>query len=330
MSRAIIAIRGPALRCAIIAALLARQWSGLGRRIVVKPDWSGEGGELLLRPGFARFHGEIRLDGKALGDGRVAFAYDVDCGDGTVSLPFAPFGIANRGVAFHHYWRRAEALGEMAQLTDYALALALHEADRTPDKQLLARLRVEQGVWVGREAYARTLLAHSGVEEGGAGEICDLAIDCDAPHDDWIDNTLRLHIAADIPGIEWLACVNAARRIVRLAADLPSAGPARREYLRLARHEHERIADMRALLAAATPTPALERKVALFTACGRIPMEDFEVFTQPEWLAALWAKDHRPARHDRMADAMPPADLTRWLRELGAQIRQLAGQGAAA
>lgn len=330
MSGARILVRGPAMRCAIVAVLLSRQWAGLGREIVVDADWGGESGEVLLRPGYARFDQEIGFDPEGLPKMRPAFAYDVACGEQRISLPFSLFGMANGGVAFHHFWLRAQSLGETIPLAGYSLALQYHFAGSAPDNALLARLPLEHGIWVAREAYVRSLLGSAQVHEAKVSGDCDLIIDCGAQEVRWNGDTIAVYVDTTLPGIEWLASANAARRIAKLAARPRDTGPARREYIRLASQEAARIADMETLLLGGSPSPALGRKIAVFEACGRIPMEDFEIFTQPEWLAALWAKGHRPARHDRLADAMPEADLKRWLGALGAQIGELSAQGVPA
>lgn len=326
MSGVRIAITGPALRCGIVAALLSRQWAGLGREIVVDAHWAAEDGEVLLRPGFARFHGEIDFNAVGHTSCRPALAYDVEVGDDRVALPLTPFGVATRGVAFHHFWLRAANMGEGRPLSDYSLALRLHQAGKALDGALIERLQIDSGLWVACNAYARALLEHAGVREVATTDSCEIVIDCDAREGGWVGNVIAICADGSIPGLEWLTSVNAARRIAKLAANLDRAGPAQREYNRLTDHEAERVSDMRVLLCGDSPAPSLNRKIALFEACGRIPLEDHEVFTQHEWLAALWATGHRPARYDRMGDIAPEAELKRWLNELGAQIEQISAQ----
>ena len=195
MSGQRIAIIGPAMRCGMVAALLARQWVGLGRRLLVLADWSNESGEVLMRPGFARFHGEIGLD---VPKGRPAFAYDVETEGGTVTLPFAPYGIANRGVAFHHFWTRANMLGDEVQLADYSLALRLHGTEQS-DPSMIAGLPLETGLWVVRGDYAKALLKHASTDEGGTLESCDLVIDCGAEASSWSGRTIAIHAEASPP-----------------------------------------------------------------------------------------------------------------------------------
>ncbi len=160
----------------------------------------------------------------------------------------------------------------------------------------------------------------------------DLTIDCgsNGKGSEWAGGLLSVATDGDVPGLDWQICVNAARRLLGLVPHLDDCENERREYTRLAAEEADRIADMRALLTDPDPgntaSHALKRKIDVFTACGRIPTEDFEVFGQPEWLAALWGRGLRPRRFDRMAKAMPEDDLHRWLSSLRSQIVEITNQ----
>ncbi|MEL7444636.1 MAG: tryptophan 7-halogenase [Pseudomonadota bacterium] len=338
MSDKRIAIVGPALKAGVIGAYLAARWAAPGQEVIIQPEAESESdGPLLLRPDHERFHAEIGLS-RAAQSGNPAFAFRVETSRGAVSLPFSPHGLTNGGVAFHHFWHRANSITEQPDLPDFSLALALEKALALPD---LAQVSLEAGWTVQRAKYATALLELA--RENGAiisspeeANSAHVVIDCriNSAEPGWSDGKVTVTGCPDIPGLDWQICANAARRLVGLIGDAKDFESEQLEYSRLARSELDRIDDMRELLFAMDPfkteRPSLKRKIDLFEACGRIPTEDFEVFGQAEWLAALWERGIRPRRHDRMANAMPEGDLLKWLSMLRKQIEQVPMRGAAA
>ena len=278
---------------------------------------------------------------------------------GPISVPFAPVAAPHEGVEFHHFWLRHRAIAgdEASDLFDLSPAIALDHSvgagaprwDAVLKGGLAFGLRLERG------RYAGALLqlaqrAGALVDAGKAGDHApdehgdlagDLVIECgpersgggaQAEAGAWSNGRLTLPCTlpctSTLPGAEWQVCVNAARRFVGLSAPLANSANEQREYTRLAQQEAQRIADMDALLQESDPLashtfasthPALARKLALFAACGRIPTEDFEVFTPLEWLAAMWGRGVRPRRYDRMANRMPQQQLIEWLASLKRQ-----------
>ena len=328
-------VSGPAVRVGIIGAYLAAKWAGEGREVILSPDTEARSDEVLLRPGFKPFHAEVGLAADVLEGGKVALGTRVETASGPVTLPFTPFGLSNGGVDFHHFWQRANTISEQPELEDYSLARALE--GRT-DQMDLSRLPVSVGMRLPRAKYASALIElaqarGAKVVSDGDPQMAQLCIHCENPcvAQAWDGGVLRVFCSHAIDGIEPLRCLNAAKRLVALMADLHDNAAERGEYNRLAANEAERIADMVELLGsddpAATQRAALKRKIDLFEACGRIPTEDFEVFTKPEWLAALWARGIRPRRNDRLANVMPEPDLLNWLSALRQQIGQLSGEG---
>jgi len=102
----------------------------------------------------------------------------------------------------------------------------------------------------------------------------------------------------------------------RMSAFMPDTGFHRAElaeYNRVAELESQLIKDMKILLhqgsQGAEGRPTLARKVDVFAQRGRIPTEDYEVFTGPEWMAALMSIGLVPKHYDRLADAFPAEDL---------------------
>lgn len=334
-----IIVRGPAMRVGIIGAYLAAKALSKGKEIILDPK-AEDDGKVLLRPDFARFHAEVGIEAKVQGHAHSVLATTVRTHGGDVSLPFSPFGLANGGVEFHHYWKRASGLSQQPKLSAYSLALALEGRAHSTD---LSRLPLVVGARIDRSTYADLLLSEA--QARGAklmtGDVQSespdsLVIDCSGSDHPplWKDSLIRVASESDIDGLEALTALNAAKRLVGLAGDVSAEGAEIAEYNRLAQGEVERIGDMRELLISDDPrlvqSPTLKRKVDLFEACGRIPTEDFEVFTPPEWLAALMARGVMPRRYDRIANLMPESDLLNWLSALRQQIVQIAVKGVAA
>lgn len=345
MSSERIIVTGPLRRASIIGAVLASRWAGPGREVVVAPEGAAADGTILLRPDHQRLHADIGLPQETIIRhcmARPQFAIDVPICGGTASLPFAPFGLARGGVEFHQFWACAASRETVPDLMEYSPSIALNSAIGAINPQLFEQRQIPFGLALSTAPYCELLLALAAKNSGhivshadAAAMDVDLVIDCSMTTGiaGWSGQALKVATDCDLPGIEWQICVNAARRLTGLASTLGSSAHEQREYSRLAMAEVERIADMRALLNDTDPRetdrPALRRKIDVFTACGRIPTEDFEFFTPPEWLAAMWARGLRPRRFDRLAQVLPRDELTRWLGAIHTQVRQLAVAGAA-
>ena len=313
---------------------------------------------ILARPDHMRFHAEIGLPLEALiksGTAQSVLAPRLPSASGPISVPFAPIAAPHEGVEFHHFWLRHRAIAgdEASDLFDFSPAIALDHGSGmgadggAPRWDAVLKGGLAFGLRLERGRYAGALLqlaqrAGAVVDAGKAGDQApdehgDLVIECGSIRPGgcdqveagmWSHGRLNLPCTSALPGAEWQVCVNAARRFVGLSAPLANSANEQREYTRLAQQEAQRIADMDALLHESDPTashtlasthPALARKLALFAACGRVPTEDFEVFTPPEWLAALWGRGVRPRRYDRMANRMPQQQLIEWLASLKRQ-----------
>ncbi|MDJ0643153.1 MAG: tryptophan 7-halogenase [Erythrobacter sp.] len=337
MSSERILVRGSALPVALVGAILARRWSGKGKELVLAPEREGANASTVIaRPDHKNVHAELGLAIESLAQGAEAvpvLAVATTCGTGQVSLPFSPYGMARGGTDFHHFWRRAIASGEQPDLAEFSLALRLDRAGGRLPLSTLAQLPLEFGLRMDRLRYIEVLSKRAtslgAFIADDAGTDADLIVDCrvGSNRSGWIEDRLLIADENDIPGLEWQICVNAARRFLGLAAKLSDSETERREYSRLARAESARIRDFRALLRDPEPREtehaSLSRKIDLFEACGRIPSEDFEVFGQPEWLAALLARGIWPKRYDRLADSIPDKQLRSWLSSMQRQIGEI-------
>lgn len=330
MSVQSILVKGPAVRVALVGAYLARRWLTPQCRLVLLPDEpNADARTMTVRPDHLRFHAELGLALETLikeAKACLLFAPKYESASGVMKLPFLPVGGSVQGVEFQHYWLRANERQSQPDLLTFSQAIALQEADQGHAFGRVQKGASGFGLTVQSQSYARLLLglaSHLGAQvlsPEKAASVADLVFDClgDATPA-WSGSQVTLFGAPPLPGLEWQVSVNAARRFVSLSSSSSTSGAEQREYTRLSAGEAQRIADMQELLEADDPTTCdsatLRRKVELFAACGRIPNEDFEVFTQAEWLAALWQKGLRPRRYDRMADLMPEAQLMSMLAQ---------------
>lgn len=338
MSAFRILVRGTGVQPAIIAVLLAR-WCK-GPDTIVTLDFDKEavaGGLALLRPSVYRFHREIGLSPADLDRvGGVAATLTQAAPD--IALPFEPFGLPRNGVDFHQHWLRSRALGKVSGIAAYSPSFALARLSLAIDCRQAERMPYSTGIMVDAARYSGLLadcLFNFGGErsDGGAQAAADLTIDCSEVQrvSCWKGDTIKVASSGRIPGMEAHVALEAARRWLALTAKPGESAAEEREFNRLCEAETDRIRDMEDLVhspdPATTARPALARKIAVFSACGRVPLEDYEVFAQHEWIAALLARGFQPARHDRLADVLPEAELLSWLAELR---RNLEPRGEAA
>ena len=177
------------------------------------------------------------------------------------------------------------------------------------------------------------------------GELRAISVDSGRRALFWTGNCIAVGSAACV--MEPLAGSGLDRlhgALARLVALLPGKAPspaAAREYNRGAIEEVERQHDFllaryrtngRAgeplwdrVRAVATPE-ALSRKLALYRALGRVPMEDEETFGERDWVVLLDGQGIHPKRHDPLADAIPPDRLERHMNRLREVILAAAAQ----
>ncbi len=297
------------------------------------------------------------------------FAAEMPSSNGPVTLPYAASGVASNGVEFHHYWLRASQAGFDSALHEYSLPLTLQNARSGIALESAAGFKIPFGLRIDRASYAQLLVnvASAAGVRASKGKLSavqkltesdwpmrlstsDVEVDADflvdvsegssaenavgASRSGWSGRYLRIDSGVDLPGIE---VFRLQRGLTRFASLIPGRGNAHSdsgEFNRIFHAEENRITDMACLLTAdeaeARQRPALARKIDLFTACGRIPSEDYEVFQPCEWLAALMARGHFPERAERLAERMPETELRIWLESLRRQIADLRKQVEAA
>lgn len=372
-----IAIVGDGMRAAMTAAYLTKACRGAGTKIgVISTGEAGVTGDVIARPSALRFNTELGIDPAKLCQQGIAsplFVADIPSGNGFVSMPYAPSGVANNGVDFHHYWLRASEGGFDSALRDYSLSLTLHSAKHGLAFESAASFNIPFGLRINRAAYAQLLvnvatLAGAQMIEGelaGAQKQVDpdrplqltmrtasdvIEVDADflidvsdagetantlgVSQSGWTGNCLRIDSRDDVPGVEIFRLQRALSRFASLIPEREGADCDSAEFNRIFHAEEDRIVDMVCLLSAeegeARKRAALARKIDVFTACGRIPSEDYEVFQPCEWLAALMSRGYLPKRAERLAERLPQDELHIWLGNLRSQISDLRKQVEAA
>lgn len=339
-----ICVSGTGVNVAVVGALVARRCAGPGCEVViaVKDDPNGDD-RMLARPAWRRFHHDIGLDPAALAQvlsASPAFVTQILANGASALIPFAPAGQARGGAEFHQHWLRANGLVKQPPLDEFSPALPLARDDNLTLDQA-AQSGLEHGLAIGRKDYAGVLLQqaqHCGARVVGYVNRPDATLHI-ASRDEagpslWQGARVQIGAASAIPGLGWQSLYDAANRLLALSADPAKSAPEQREFNRLSAASAERMEDFASFALSASPLdtqrPALRRKITVFQACGRIPLEDYEVLAAHEWLALFWAKGLRPARHDRLADVMPGNELLHWLEKVhrSATARRLQEQTA--
>ena len=341
-----IAIIGDGLRAALPAAYLAARCGSPDMRITVisSQAQSQDSGHIITRPNIRRLHQLLKIPEKHIlgpAKGRRLYAAKMEGKNGVVALPFGPYGKPYNGVSFLHQilcLNRNNAVSNLLKsISDYNLNLALQNLG--DDVPFVAGAefgyifpRLNYGNML--QHYAQNLgakFAKSPFQElqrdSNSGRVqcikttdslveVDCIVDVMSPVKNlagWHENVLYIPHLKSLPGVEVYSLQAA---MDRMSAFMPDTGFHRAElaeYNRVAELESQLIKDMKILLhqgsQGAEGRPTLARKVDVFAQRGRIPTEDYEVFTGPEWMAALMSIGLVPKHYDRLADAFPAEDL---------------------
>jgi len=342
-----IAIIGDGLRAAIPAAYLAARCGSPDMRITVIPSKAQlqDRGDVMVRPNIRRLHQLLKIPEKHIlgpAEGRRLYAVDMDSKSGEVTLPFGPYGQPYNGVSFLHQTlclaRNKAVSNPLKPLAHYNLNLALKGLGE--DVPFVAE--VEFGYKFPRLNYGNMLKHYaqsfganfvkppfqSLQRDGGSGHTktvktasgtveADCIIDVTPLKENrvhgWCENVLYIPDVLFLPGIEVYTLQAAMDRMSAFMPDTSFNTSELAEYNRVTELENQLIEDMDVLLKRGAEggkgRPSLARKVDVFSQRGRIPTEDYEVFTGPEWMAALMSAGLEPKHYDRLADAFTAEDL---------------------
>lgn len=254
----------------------------------------------------------------------------------------------------------------IAPLADYNLAIAMHRASLFTPTAPAGLPRYDYGYILDEAGYIKLLQTRAAnVQHICAAEInvtiskgsiktiemaqndfqADLYIDATANKmlrtkiDDhniaWAGNCVAIIGNYDDmdqqSGMRFHRLQSAIERLINLWPDKAFASCEIDEYNRLADEEQKHIADMNALLSsgrdAAKRSAALLRKISVFEARGRIAIEDYEIYSKAEWIAALSAANILPKSYDRMVLRVDESTAATWLSQLRHRIDSMISQG---
>lgn len=334
-----IAIIGSGVRAWFVAACLAARFPAGTCRICVVPDGADDDtGEIFARPTIRRVHQLLQITEQELaglaGAQPSLFAERVKADGKRVRLPFGVYGVDRGGADFFQYWVRAASLGQVSDLSAYNLALEMARAGVFVSSAPSGLPVFDYGYRFSRAGYGKLMrkwAEAAGVTVAGSAAPSDLVVRLGGHRSEprmsgWYDGGLFVGRRSCVPGLELHVLQTAVERLIALLPDRRFLACETREYDRLARAEHERIQDMVDLLddgaTGESQSDALKRKLSVFARRGRVPREDFEVFTGPEWLAALVDAGLRPVEYDRLADKIDARELMTWLAGVETAIAQ--------
>lgn len=318
--------------------------------VIVRPDIARAHGVLGI------FEERLMADTGA----KRVFATDLyDGTDNIVSLPFGDYGMPWHGVEFQHYWCRASLDRELPDISRFNAALCLHRVDAASVPAGYGLPHTDYGYRVAREAYVRILkrIAESAgasflpsrflklAYEPNKGSVVSVNTEAGVLPVDFVflstieketaklsqnhaemcaRNLSFLRHKTKIPGLELFCLQRAMEHFIALLPDARIQSVEIGEFNRLVRSENERIDDMEALLfqsdEAVAQRPALARKVQVFRERGRVPTEDYEVFSIAEWMTALLHKGYFPRSYDRLTDRLQSEELSAMLTTLSGRI----------
>jgi len=285
--------------------------------------------------------------------------------DDPILFPFGRYGIDRDGAEFQHLWRRLHHGDRVCKLSDYNLAMALHKAELFIPKAPPNMPSFDYGYKLSEKGYLELLkkTAHTikyiicdkvnpvidhrriaSLQCDGQEIHADLYIDAtcnNIVHTDladdmfWHQNSLSITKGYDImdhqTGMRLHRLQMAMERLIKLWPDSNFSDSEIGEYNRLSQAEYDHIEDMHILLSMGQETihqrSALQRKISVFKARGRIAIEDYEIFTKPEWIAVLTAMDIQVQSYDRLADRIEIKALDQWINQMKDALAAFIQQG---
>jgi hypothetical protein len=357
-----IIVVGQGLRAWLPAAYLSARFPASSHTVtvVMKGDES-DVGDISARPNIRHIHQVLQVteyELETVANAKPALSVSVSRNDDLpVHLPYGNFGLDQAGAEFYQYWRRADMMGDVAPLEKFNLALQLSEAGKFTAKAPNGFPGFEYGYTLSRAGYCNLMRQNAeknGVKIGGvfgaavidadtgfithistdeASIPCDMVFDATLSHDlmpattdrvsVWIGNCLAIPFKDDIAGLELFLLQSSLERLIALLPDKNFDSCETREFDRLTVAELARIDDMVSLLLSGEVSLKLQRKINVFKARGRVALEDYEVFSKAEWLAAFAAHGLEPEHYDRLVDRARPEELVSWLSQLEKSISRV-------
>ncbi len=271
-----------------------------------------------------------------------------------VRLPFTPYGVSRSGAGFLHYWKRAHDAGQASPIENYNPAFVPLGSDISPatlDAELQAR-RLSFGYQVNASRYGSLLKAKAlqagatdlgelisiNPDKDGTGTasnvassrhvVSDILFDLTAKKEigsrppktlhGWNGNRLALPMTQSGPALGMYAVQSCVAQLLELLPDQTLRAIETREHDRLMRATSERLDDMVCLLCGNEQDWAarqvLQMKIDVFKHRGRILREDYDMFADSEWIAAMFARGHFPQTYDRLVDRFDLSEVIAWVQ----------------
>ena len=345
----VIHVVGEDYRAWMIASSLAARLQGSETRIAIdmasRPETARDE-RIVLRPNIRRLHQLLQIPERVLveqAEARPIHAFQSPSCEGDVTLPFGAYGMDRGGAGFLQYWLRAREAGDDLALQSFNLALAAYHANRFTPEPLANGPSIDFGYEVSQSGYASILQNCAkalGVQQLPSAQRQERGRDIliintladikptDACGAAWVGNKMficrnDLEIQK-IPGMAAYCIQSAIERLIDVWPDGNFHEIEIAEYNRLKANERDRIIDFSTLLFSVPETwcnsPQLARKVNVFRQRGRIPKEDYEVFSEPEWITVLLARGIFPQGYDRLAEMISMEELQHWFTQLRGNI----------
>ncbi len=268
-----------------------------------------------------------------------------------IELPFGQYGVDREGTEFQHIWKFS---GSQQPLAEFNLALMMHKAGLFINNAPKGAPTYDYGYILDEQGYENILkskastqhiIANSlklncgnkGIEEincNGESLSADLYIDVRSNDFDmaWNHNHLKIMGGFDMldhqSGMRLYRIQMAMERLFKLWPDREFAAIEIAEYNRLEKAQSVHINDMNRLLQHNIQgcSDALKRKIRLFESRGRIAIEDFEIYSKAEWIAALKAIGISAQNYDRLAHRISAEAALQWIDQLHTAIANLVQQ----
>ncbi len=331
-----------------------------------KGNTGGSDGDIVAKPSSKNLHHVLDIAEHDLGSkahARPALAASIAIDNGLhIDLPFGHYGIDREGIEFQHLWKYS---GSQKPLSEFNLALAMHKASVFLPEPPKGAPVYNYGYMLQEEGYINLLKSKARAthitadnitlqQSNGAIDkvICDgesLKADLyiDARHynyaatntnvtytdgNAWQHNHLRITGGFDMldhqSGMRLHRIQMAMERLFKLWPDREFAAVEIAEYNRLEASQSLHINDMNLLLQQQTQgcSNTLARKIKLFETRGRIAIEDYEIYSKAEWIAAFCAMGINAKNYDRLAHRINSDTLAQWIEQLQVAITNVIEQ----
>ena len=266
---------------------------------------------------------------------------------GDFQLPLGDYGYPIKGCAFQHYWFRAFSANKAKDFEHYNFALRLSESDIIYGEAPAHCPKISPGYVFNGEAYAKLLLSKA--REMGSLELksgnmqlkhlsdehtqvridedineYDLIFNVDGGLEElgrngWVGNYVSIQPERSHEGLFLYQIQSALERIFNIWSQSSDNRIECQEYNRLLEAETEHIQDMKQLLAGPLSDETegqLSRKINLFEVMGRIPFEDYDLFSRAEWMAAMRSVGIKALGYNRLADRLSLDEIANHLAQL--------------